>query len=826
MTISNQVCEEEYKFAKAEAHFAAAIDNSSDGLITIDQAGNIFLFNATAEKLFGYSASEATKINFKELTPELFKGFHNGHIKNIWDSQQKIKIGSTIEVEAFHKNKTTFPALLKFSEFWIEKERHFSVTVKNISEKKLTEAHKFHEIAFDHVKEGILVIDLEGKISLINSIGASLLGYTAEELKGKSFYSTIYHLKTITNRFTGKDNIVLETIKDGIEKTVNDQIFLNKYGSFISVDFKLSPVVSDNKNLGVVIAFKNNELLVGSSLRTRVFFEMSKIISQSLSWENTINQTLQMIGKNLQWELANYWEIDSQKTTLKCLEQWKAPYLKSEAISNFQKISRNKTFAKLEGLPGEVWDKGQPVWISDILNRQNFPREPFAIKAGLHSGFGSPVYEGDQIIGVFEFFTSTPQEHLDANQVSLLVGLGGQLGQFKKRMESETDLIVAKEQAIKADNYKSEFLSQMSHELRTPLNAIIGFSQILMQSKRPVLDKKHVSDVSLILESGKHLLRLINEILDLSKIESGKMEVSIEPINLNKLLTETMAFIRPMAQKANITLIDFMSGSEEITILADEFRLRQVILNLIANGVKYNKSGGSVTLNHEILNNHYVRINVQDTGYGIPEGFQNKIFNPFERGGAEFSQIEGTGIGLSVTKKLVELMRGKISFNSVENKGSCFYFDMPLAASSKQDINTPHPSIKESKTKQVGNKINIDILYIEDNVRNLELVKRIIEEQKGMKLVSAEDGISGLETAKKNLPDLILLDIHLPKMNGFEVFLQLKEIESTKNIPIIAVSANARDEDIKKASEMGFVDYLTKPLSVNALVEVLNKYKA
>jgi PAS domain S-box-containing protein len=239
MTISNQAFEENYQFAQAEAHFTAAIDNSEDGIITIDQAGNIFLFNSTSEKLFGYSASEATKINFKDITPELFKGFHNGHIKNIWDSDQKIKMGSAIDVRAFRKDRTTFPVHLIFSEFWIEKERFFSVTVKNFSGKKLTETQKFHEIVFDHVKDGILVIDLEGKITLINSIGASLLGYSEKEIKGKSFYSTIFHLKTITNGMTGKENIVLETIKDGIEKTVNDQIFLNKHGSFISVDFKV-----------------------------------------------------------------------------------------------------------------------------------------------------------------------------------------------------------------------------------------------------------------------------------------------------------------------------------------------------------------------------------------------------------------------------------------------------------------------------------------------------------------------------------------------------------------------------------------------------------
>ncbi len=826
MTISNRVCEEKYQFSKAQAHFVAAIDNSIDGVITIDLAGNIFLFNSTSEKLFGYSASEATKKNIKDLAPELFKGFHNEDIKNLWDSHQIIKMDSVIEVEAFRKNGTAFTSHLIFNKFWIENERFFSVTVKNVSGKKLLEAQKFYEIVFDYVKEGILGIDLEGNITFVNSTGASLLGYSADELKGKSFYSAIYHLKTNTNRILGEENIFLDAIKDGKEKTINDQIFLNKYGSFVSVDFNVSPVKNMNEVLGLVIAFKNNELVVDTSLRTRVFFEMSKVISQSLSWEDTINQTLKMIGENLQWELANYWEIDSEQKTLKCLEQWKASYLKNEAILNFQKISKNMFFAKEEGLPGEVWSSGQPVWISDITNRQNFPREPFGVKAGLHSGFGSPVYAGGQIIGVFEFFSSTTQEHLDSNLASLLVGLGGQLGQFKKRIESEKDLIIAKEQAIKADNFKSEFLSQMSHELRTPLNAIIGFAQILIQSKRPVLDEKHVSDVSLILESGKHLLRLINEVLDLSKIESGKMAVNIEPVNLNKLLTETMASIRPMAQKANITLIDFMSGSTEINVLADEFRLRQVILNLIANGIKYNKSKGSVSLRHEILNYNYVRIHVKDTGKGIPEDFQEKIFNPFERGGAEFTQIEGTGIGLSVTKKLVELMGGQISVHSVENEGSCFHIDIPLASASNQPETFSLSFINELKTNKISNKKNINILYIEDNVRNLKLVQRIIEEHKDMNLSCAQDGVSGLETAKTNVPDLILLDIHLPKMNGFEVFLKLKEIESTKNIPVIAISANARDENIKKAKDMGFIDYLTKPLNVNSLLETLNKHRA
>ncbi len=291
---------------------------------------------------------------------------------------------------------------------------------------------------------------------------------------------------------------------------------------------------------------------------------------------------------------------------------------------------------------------------------------------------------------------------MDPSQVSLLVGLGGQLGQFKRRVESEKALIITKEKAIKADNFKSEFLSQMSHELRTPLNAIIGFAQILLQSKKPILDQKHVSDVSLILESGKHLLRLINEILDLSKIESGKMSVNIDAINLNKLLVEIIASIRPMAQKANITLIDFMSASDEIYILADEFRFRQVILNLVANGIKYNKAGGSVSLKHELIKDNYIRINVQDTGMGIPENFQNKIFKPFERGGAEFTQIEGTGIGLSVTKKLVELMNGCIDFHSAEDEGSCFYVDIPLAPNLNQTKVSSNGSVSEFDVQPVN----------------------------------------------------------------------------------------------------------------------------
>ncbi len=408
MAISQIVFEGKSQFSKKENHLAAVFNCSLEGMLTIDQAGNIFLFNSTAEKLFGYSNSEATEKNIKDLVPGLFKGVHNGHFKSLWDSSETIKLGSAIEVNAYRKDGTKFPAYFTFSDYWLDKERFFSVTVKNISEKKLTEAKRLHEIIFDQVKEGILGIDLDGKITFINAIGASLLGYEVGELKGRSFYSTIFHLKTITSKIPGDDHIILNAINDGENKTAKDQIFLNKFGSFISVDLKAYPVKEGNKVLGIVITFKNNELLVDTDLRTRIFFEMSKVISQSLSWEKTINQTLQLIGENLQWELANYWEIDSEKLILNCLGQWKASYLRSKAILKFQKISNNMIFTKGEGLPGEVWNKGQPVWISEIAGEKNFPREPFGIKAGLHSVLGSPVYAGDQIIGVFEFFSSTP----------------------------------------------------------------------------------------------------------------------------------------------------------------------------------------------------------------------------------------------------------------------------------------------------------------------------------------------------------------------------------------------------------------------------------
>ncbi len=719
----------------------------------------------------------------------------------------------------------SFSAQFVFKEFWVDKDRFFTVTVFNNSKKQFEESQKLHEIILNDVKDGIIGIDLNGNITFVNSRGASLLGYKVNELKGRSFYSTIYHLNSDEDIFRDSSNIVYSAIRDGESKTGSDQVFLSKYGSFISVDLKASPIKEDDETMGVVITFKNNQLSIDTDLRMNIFFGMSNVVSRSLGWEETIEQTLQIIGENLQWELANYWEINPAQTTLECLCQWKASYLKSKAISKFQDISKSMVFIKGEGLPGEVWEKGKPVWISEIPREKNFPREPFGVKAGLRSGFASPVYAGDQIIGVFEFFSSVFQDHLDSNQIPLLVGLGGQLGLLKKRMESEKNLIVAKEMAVKADNYKSEFLSQMSHELRTPLNAIIGFAQILLQSKRPVLDEKHVSDVKLILESGRHLLRLINEILDLSRIESGKMSVKIESINLNKLVTETIASIRPMAQKANITLIDFMTGSNEVYVLADEFRLRQVFLNLVANGIKYNKPCGSVTLNHEIKNNDYVRINVQDTGKGIPESFQSKIFKPFERGGAEFSQIEGTGIGLSVTKKLVELMNGYIDFHSIEHEGTCFYVDIPLAPIAKEPMVFSGKPSKNISSLSINLKKPINVLYVEDNIRNLKLVKRIIEEQNGINLYCAQDGMSGLEAAKINLPDLILLDIHLPKMNGFDVFMQLKKIKATKSIPVIAVSANASDEDINKAKGMGFKDYLTKPLNVNSLLEVLNKYE-
>jgi signal transduction histidine kinase/ActR/RegA family two-component response regulator len=354
---------------------------------------------------------------------------------------------------------------------------------------------------------------------------------------------------------------------------------------------------------------------------------------------------------------------------------------------------------------------------------------------------------------------------------------------------------------------KSDFLSRMSHELRTPLNAILGFGQLLELDS---LEPAQQESVEQILKGGRHLLELINEVLDISRIEAGTMTISLEPVEAVSMLGDVLSLVGPMAAERGIELATELPPTEDSYVAADRQRLRQVLLNLLSNGVKYNRSGGSVRVSFEDVDGDRLRILVRDTGAGIPEEKLEQLFNPFERLGAEQTGVEGTGLGLALSRRLVELMGGTLGVESELGVGSTFWAQLACAES---------PAAGHARRLlRVGT-----LLYVEDNLSNLKLVKQVFAGQPQVRLIPAMQGALGLELARLHRPDLILLDLHLPDMGGDTVLERLRADDATRDIPVVVVSADATKGQIRRLLDAGASDYLTKPLDVRRFREVVNE---
>jgi nitrogen-specific signal transduction histidine kinase/ActR/RegA family two-component response regulator len=391
-------------------------------------------------------------------------------------------------------------------------------------------------------------------------------------------------------------------------------------------------------------------------------------------------------------------------------------------------------------------------------------------------------------------------------------------------MVDVTDDVLREAELRSASAAKSEFLSSMSHELRTPLNAVLGFAQLLERDRKQPLSERQLDRLQHVLHGGEHLLRLIDDVLDLSRIEAGRVSMSCEPVVVHDVLAEVLTTLEPMAARAQIKLDVAASPAGLPRVVADRTRLAQILMNFGSNAIKYGRPDGHATF-EATSHGTNVRITVIDDGIGIPANKRSKLFEPFQRAGQETGPIEGTGIGLVISKRLAGLMQGSVGFTSEAGVGSRFWVEIPICRDATSELVAPSRALSPSSplaARGVAHKV----IYVEDNPSNIAFMRELVDDLASIELMTAPTAEIGLPLIRAHLPAVVIMDINLPGMSGFDAIKQLQRWPETRDIPVVGLSAAALIKDVVRAEGSGFYRYLTKPVKVAELTAVLEELLA
>lgn len=739
------------------------IDEAPFALHSLDAEGRIVWVNRTWERWFGYSAEEARGLFFSAFVPpedwakraETFAAFRAGQLREVKNLRLRFR----------RKDGSTFEALLGSTAVrdpqgaWI---RSRSIIV-DVSDQLASELR--FESYLDALPDAVLMVDARGQIDFANQRTYDLFGYQPGELLGQPVETLVpprlreRHVGLRAGFFArpqrrpmGHDRELVARRKDGTE---------------FPVEISLSPIagasepliaaavrdVSERKRLEAERQILRDRFVnaVESSKDAVLIYDPA----DRLVAHNSAGQRL--LGEFIEGPVLG-------RAFAELIEATLAGVPPSDAITALR--ARRIAFHK------------DPVGTMDIPD----PRGRLWRVSARRTADG----------GVIETIEDRTEDHA-----------------------REEELRLARDAADAANTAKSEFLASMSHELRTPLNAVLGFAQLLQRDKKSPLSERQQGHVTHILRGAEHLLRLIDDVLDLARIEAGRASISLERVAVDTVLDEVVSALTPMAERHGVEL-EVVRG-RRLEIVADRTRFAQILLNYGSNAIKYGRSGTYVTFRAARTDGH-VRVTVSDKGPGIPLERQAKLFQPFHRAGQETGPIEGTGIGLAISRRLADLMNGTVGFHSEPGHGSDFWIELPIAG---DEVPQAALIAFPERPASVNGATCHEILYVEDNPDNVAFMAELIATLSGVGLVSAHTAEIGLEIARARRPALIILDINLPGMSGFEALRQLRQLPETATIPVIALSASATTRDIRAGEEAGFDRYLTKPIRVDGLIAAI-----
>jgi len=793
---------------RAGALQSAIFNSANFSSIATDANGVIQIFNVGAERMLGYAADEVmNKITpadisdpleivarAEALSLELGTTIAPGFEALVFKASRAIE--DIYELTYIRKDGSRFPAVVSVTALRDVENAIIGYlligtdnTARRQAEEALRKAGALQSAIFNSANFSSIATDAKGVIQIFNVGAERMLGYTAAEVVNKITPADISDPVEVIARSKALSAEVGTVIAPGFDALV----FKATRG--IEDIYELTCIRKDSSRFPAVVsvtALRNDSgevigyLLIATDNTARL--QASQYARSLLEASLDPLVTISPDGKI----------TDINEGSIKAIG-----VARSELIgTDFSDYFTEPTKAR-EGYE-QVFASGSVVDYALTIRHRDGRLTDVLYNASLYKDSAGTV------LGVFAAARDiTARKLVEAEQKRLDQVL----------RETNRELQGAKVEAERANLAKSDFLSSMSHELRSPLNAILGFAQ-LMDSESPPLTAGQKESTLQILQAGWYLLELINEILDLAQIESGKLPLSLEALSLDEVLADCQAMIEPQARKSGIRLV-FSQPEVPLFVSADRTRLKQVFVNLLSNAIKYNRVGGSVEVSCRPRPGDRVRVSFQDTGEGLNADKLAHLFQPFNRLGQEAGVEEGTGIGLVVSKQLVELMGGSIGVESTVGVGSVFWIE--LIASDVVETGSDDDSHAVATLSDTGSGGPLrTVLYVEDNPANLMLVTKLLARRSDIRLLTAKDGRSGVEMAQATRPDVILMDINLPGISGFTALRILAGDPSTAHIPVIAVSANAMHRDIEKGLEAGFFQYLTKPIKVTEFMSTLD----